>query len=109
MFNGEGRAAKSGFSRRLRPDGAEADDTNSLSFDTQVSDVGGVISVLQHLQHHYRRHPEEWENPTVDSFLGAMEAILVDFQQAYADAGEDVPAPDWMFIADILRAGRVYE
>ncbi|CAB4853369.1 unannotated protein [freshwater metagenome] len=45
----------------------------------------------------------------MDSFLGAMEAILVAFQQSYADAGDDVPAPDWLFIADILRAGRLYE
>lgn len=38
-----------------------------------------------------------------------MEAWLGAFPQSYLNTGQQVPEPDWRFVADVLRAARIYE
>jgi len=80
-----------------------------LAFDYEVNDVRDLVVVITHLRTHLATHPEEWENPTLESFLGAIAAWLATFPQSYVNMGQPVPSPDWQFVADVLRAGRIYE
>jgi hypothetical protein len=55
-------------------------------------------------------NPEEWENPTLDRFLEAMEAWIADSEGYYKNQGQ-APAdpPTWKTFGDILIAARMYE
>ena len=75
----------------------------------EVNDVADLIVVITRLRTHLVAHPEEWENPTLDEFLAAIAAWLSAFPQSYLNNGMPVPVPDWHFVADVLRAGRIYE
>ena len=54
-------------------------------------------------------NPEMWENPDLGRFLAAMAAWLSTFPQVYINLDKRIPEPDWKFVADCLRAARVYE
>lgn len=65
--------------------------------------------MVTHLRTDLATHPESWENGTLDRFLDAMAAWLATFPQPYVNHGIDMPDPDWRFVADLLRAARIYE
>ncbi|MEE1926460.1 hypothetical protein V0R50_31060 [Pseudomonas sp. 148P] len=52
----------------------------------------------------------EWENPTLERFLDAMEAWIraMDFY-AINSGGEEVLVPSWQTFAKILFASKIYE
>lgn len=74
-----------------------------------VESVHDLVTVIAHLRTDLAAHPERWENVTLDRFLGAMAAWLSAFPRSYVNAGSEVPTPSWQFLADVLRAARVYE
>ena len=80
-----------------------------LSSDYDVNDVRDLIVVITHLRTHLAAHEEEWENRTIDDYLAAIAAWLASFPASYVNNGQPVPNPDWRFVADVLRVGRVYE
>ena len=80
-----------------------------LAFDYAVDDVRDLIVVVTHLRTHLAAHPDEWVNPTLESFLDAIASWLAAFPQSYINNGQPVPSPDWRFVADVLRVGRIYE
>ena len=80
-----------------------------LAFDYEVDVVLDLIVVVTSLRAHLAAHPDEWENDTIDSFLGGIAGWLASFPQSYLNGGQPVPAPDWRFVADVLRVGRIYE
>ena len=80
-----------------------------LAFDYEVNDVRDLLVVITRLRTHLARHPDEWENPTLESFLEASSGWLASFPQSYINMGHPVPSPDWQFVADVLRVGRIYE
>lgn len=45
---------------------------------------------------------ENWENPSLDRYLEAMEAWLTD-------TNEEFSQPSWKLFADILYASKIYE
>jgi len=56
------------------------------------------------------RGSQEWENPTLDRFLEAFEAVLDGLPGRLAWQGKAEPAqPDWALLADILVAATGYE
>lgn len=51
-----------------------------------------------------------WENPTLERFLEAMQAWIEDSDGYYLNMGQPVPLePKWRTFAEILIASRVYE
>ena len=80
-----------------------------LSSDYPVNDVGALISVITHLRTNLAAHQDEWENRTLDDYLGAIAAWLASFPASYVNNHQPVPQPDWRFVADVLRVGRIYE
>ena len=56
------------------------------------------------------RGSQEWENPTLDRFLEALEAVLNGLPCRSAWQGKAEPAqPDWALLADILVAATGHE
>lgn len=53
---------------------------------------------------------DEWENPTLEDFLEAMEAWIGSMDQFYVNKGQPVSqAPTWEMFAHILHASKIYE
>ena len=80
-----------------------------LAYDYPVESAQDLIAVITHLWTNLQAHPEQWENQTLDSFLQAMAAWLSTFPQVYINTERPIPEPDWKFVADCLRAARIYE
>lgn len=54
--------------------------------------------------------PDEWENPTLEKFLDAMEAWVNSMEGYVINSGDtDVLRPSWRTFAKILSAASVYE
>ncbi len=54
--------------------------------------------------------PSDWENPTLDRFLSAMESWIRDMDGYYKNTGQNIPdTPTWKVFADILYASKMYE
>jgi hypothetical protein len=54
--------------------------------------------------------PDEWENLSLESFLGAMEAWIRVIDSYAKNTGDnDVAIPSWKTFAKILCAAKIYE
>ena len=51
----------------------------------------------------------EWENDRLDRFLEAFAALLGSIENAYANAGEQVPNDAWTILARVFLGARYYE
>ena len=68
-----------------------------------------LIAFLTELQRDLK-HPDEWENPSLDRYLEAMTGWLEDLEGFFLNRREPMPAaPDWRLVARLLYAGRSYE
>jgi hypothetical protein len=53
---------------------------------------------------------EDWENPTLETYLAALARWLEDSDGYYRNQGRPVPAePSWRDVADMLMAAKMYE
>jgi len=77
--------------------------SDPLSIENQVVDQAGCIEVIAALARHYDNSKAEWQNQTIPQYLDGMAAWIRD-----ADLGR-VESSAWGFLADALRAARVYE
>lgn len=69
-----------------------------------------VVAFLRNLCDSLETSPEEWENPTLSSYLDAMAAWIDDMDGYYANRGEAPPTDlTWGILRDILSAAKVYE
>jgi hypothetical protein len=58
----------------------------------------------------FQQNPGEWENPTLDRFLSAMESWIEDMDGYFLNKGLEMPeAPSWQLVAHILYASKIYE
>ncbi|MBD3919674.1 hypothetical protein H8B09_12995 [Paenibacillus sp. PR3] len=69
---------------------------------SKVSSKDELIAYLHELRRDLNEHAEDWENPTLNRFLEAMEAWLSD-SGAYSDS------LTWSVFATTLAAGKAYE
>jgi len=57
-----------------------------------------------------KEHPDEWENPTLEMFLEAMESWIESMDGWYMNKGEVPPSvPSWQTFAHMLYASKIYE
>ena len=70
-----------------------------------------LIQFIYALQNDLKRHPENWENSDLHTYLGALARFLGDAHGYYRNMGEDVDAdlPSWRLLADCLQAASVYD
>jgi len=62
-----------------------------------------VLATLARLAADRKANPDEWENPTLDRYLAAMEAWLRSFRGRTGDA------PTWRVVITALEAAKFYE
>lgn len=53
-----------------------------LSSEYPVGSLRDLLTVVGHLRANLAGRPQEWENPTLETFLAAMEAWLATFPQS---------------------------
>ncbi len=82
---------------------------NPFSIDYPVESVNDLIAVITAMWSDLEANPESWENAELGVFLQAMASWLSTFPQVYVNLKEPIPEPDWKFVADCLRAARIYE
>ncbi|GAA2334569.1 hypothetical protein OKJ48_38785 [Streptomyces kunmingensis] len=84
--------------------------TTPLTPDDALHDRDALVAFLQSLRADHAANGTAWENPTLESFLAALEAWVSDAPGWYANHGQELPAGgDWTFMARALSAARLYE
>ncbi|ELQ5997507.1 hypothetical protein ACP6PU_004047 [Cronobacter dublinensis] len=70
-----------------------------------------LIELIEFLSSDAKGNLSEWENKDLPSYFEAMASWIEDMDGYYLN--KNLPVPDdnvnWAFIADILRAAKVYE
>ncbi|MEU1181325.1 hypothetical protein ABZ464_27495 [Streptomyces sp. NPDC005820] len=57
-----------------------------------------------------QNRPQDWENGTLERFLEAWVAWVVDMPGWYKNRSERIPdQPEWNLLATMVMAARVYE
>ena len=81
-----------------------AEKVRSIASKEELADFVGAL--LQDLE----QNRGDWENPTLDRFLLAMESWIRSMDNFYRNTGQDVPAtPSWRTLGDILYAAKMYK
>jgi hypothetical protein len=76
----------------------------------QVDSKRALSEFVEALREDLQTNPAEWENATLDRFLGALASWIEDSDGYYSNRGVPVPAaPSWRSIAEMLAAARIYE
>ncbi|MFI1371201.1 hypothetical protein ACH4UY_04210 [Streptomyces longwoodensis] len=84
--------------------------TGPLLPDDRIADRDAFVAFLSRLRADYAANGPQWENPTLDRFLEALEAWVAASPAAYRNHGRDLPPDgDWTFFAHALTAARIYE
>lgn len=69
-----------------------------------------VARIVEQMLNDLRKHPDEWENPSLERFLDALAAGLDAVESQHIDRGEAVPSqPTWKLFAGILVNASGYE
>jgi hypothetical protein len=76
----------------------------------QITSKAEFLTFLESLRVSLKHSPEQWENPTLESFLEALGGWIGAFEYSYQNRGEAVPTDiNWRFMAEALTAGQMYE
>ena len=75
-----------------------------------IASKGDLARFVDLLHQDLQMNPDAWENPTLDRFLEAMHAWLLDSEKLEQNSGAGHPeSPSWRTFAEILSAARIYE
>ncbi|GHA09371.1 hypothetical protein GCM10010372_06100 [Streptomyces tauricus] len=81
-----------------------------MSFGDEIRSREELAAFVRGLRQEYARRGQEWENASLESFLGALAAWIDDADGVYRNFGKDLPpGGDWTFFARSLQAATVYE
>jgi hypothetical protein len=68
------------------------------------------IKFLSALRKDLATNNDDWENPTLERYLEAMEAWIGSMDGYYMNTNQPIPEqPTWKMFADILYASKIYE
>lgn len=75
-----------------------------------IKSKGDLADFVAALRLDLQVNPDEWENPTLERFLSAMEDWIRSMDNYYKNTGQQIPqTPTWRTLADILYASKIYE
>ena len=84
-----------------------------MDLKNKVDSVGSrddFAEFITALRRDLTAHPEEWQNPTLDSFLEALSAWVQDMDGYYQNTRLPVPtSPNWKNVAEMMLAAKYYE
>jgi hypothetical protein len=76
----------------------------------KIKSKEGLADFVAALRLDLEANPEEWENPTLERFLSAMEDWIRSIDQWSKNTGQPpVEVPSWRTLADILYASKMCE
>ena len=79
-----------------------------MTDDDALAGRDEVLEALDTLQAELA-HGEVWENPTLERYLDAFNALLGSIENAYTNTGRPVPSSPWTLVAEALKGARFYE
>jgi hypothetical protein len=69
-----------------------------------------LVAFIELLREEFAKAGHQWENPTLETYLEAMQAVLIDWKGRFINRSETVPkVPSWRLIAEVLLAASAYE
>ncbi len=69
-----------------------------------------VVRFINALRKDLKNNKDEWQNWSLDDYLGAVEAWLNDSEGVVMNSGKAVEdLPKWELIATVLYSGKIYE
>ena len=68
------------------------------------------VKFVEYLNHDYQQKSDDWENKTLEQFLGGLSGFANDMAGYYKNMGEvvDVERITWRMAAEMLLAATVY-
>jgi hypothetical protein len=76
----------------------------------EIRSKDDLLVLLTALRQDLVANKEDWENPTLDSYLEAMQGWIQDMDGYYSNINQTIPEqPTWKVFADILYAAKMYE
>ena len=81
---------------------------NIYNYLNKVTDKESFLKFMKALINDYRNNPDEWENDTIDYYLDAIMAWIVDFSSCERN-DIDWDKIDYSVIAELFLAGKIYE
>ncbi len=76
----------------------------------KISSKDDLAEFIAELRLDLENNLDDWENPTLDRFLAAMEDWIRSMDNYYKNTGQQIPQmPTWRTLADILYASKIYE
>ena len=84
-----------------------------IDWDSRISKVKtkeDLADFVDGLRKSMEEEPDEWENPTLESFLDALSESIRSLDQVYTNLGrEPIKSPNWRTMAEILLAASALE
>ncbi|WP_218147084.1 hypothetical protein [Paenibacillus sp. CF384] len=75
----------------------------------EVSSKADLLRFLAALRKDLVTNKENWENPTLDMYLEAMQSWIQVMDGYYSDTYQTIPEQTWKILADILYAAKIHE
>lgn len=78
----------------------------------KVYNRNDLVKYIDDIVANFRDHPDEWENDSIESFLGGLSGFIHDADGYYRNnniGDVDADVASWRLFADALRAAAVYE
>jgi hypothetical protein len=76
----------------------------------EIRSKDDLLRFLTALRKDLVTNKEDWENPTLDRYLEAMQGWIQDMDGYYSNTNQTIPEqPTWKVFADILYAAKIYE
>jgi hypothetical protein len=76
----------------------------------EIHSKADLIKFIEALADDLRRHPQSWENNSLDRYLAALSSWLADSDGYYRKHElRPVIDPSWKTIAEMLIAAKMYE
>ncbi|GAB7129742.1 hypothetical protein JCM19000A_42500 [Silvimonas sp. JCM 19000] len=76
----------------------------------KIDSKDDLADFIAALKQDLESNAEEWENPTLERFLSAMEEWTRSMDNYYRNTGQQPPqVPTWRTLANILYASKMYE
>lgn len=69
-----------------------------------------MIKFLIDFRNDLIKNEEEWENPTLERYLSALERVVCDIEGYFINFNKEMPKNiQWSLFAEILESGKYYE
>lgn len=89
-------------------------DITGWEFPAQETDsietIYDLARFVEKLREDLLSNPDDWENPTLESFLDGLSAQIEGHEQLYKNFRRETPiAPSWRVFAEFMAGAKIHE